>query len=85
MGGFVAERTASQRDGYNPSASCLPCLRDKYRGDSLSTEASFRALVGLLEDQVLPGMQLSPCSENGLKEISKLAGVEVSYFLRSFS
>ena len=39
-GGLVAEGTGSQRDGHNPSTSRLACLREKYRGDSLSTEAS---------------------------------------------
>ena len=37
---FVAERTGSQGVGHNPSTSRLACLREKYRGDSLSTEAS---------------------------------------------
>ena len=78
MGGLVAERTTSQGDGHHTSASCLPCLRDKYHGDSLSTEASEHMLASWRTKFSQAYNYTTPCSENGLKEMSKQVAVSVN-------
>ena len=59
----VAERTGSLRDGHNPTTSCLACLREKYRDDSLSIEAS--------EGRTKSPRIYNSCSENGLAGVLK--------------
>ena len=39
-GVFSAERGSTESHGNNPSASRVACLRERYRGSNLSTEAS---------------------------------------------
>ena len=39
-GVFAAERGSTESNRNNPSASCVACLRERYRGNNLSTEAS---------------------------------------------